>query len=197
MRSIAALLALAASALAYQVTEPTNATGWTITGPNVVAWNKVSTDAANFTILLVNQNVNPPTSQQLAALVDGSLGKTTVNPPSGGWKTGSGFQVNLVQDAEHPDTILAQSGQFSITQASASLSSTVTGTSASAGTGTLTVTPSGTSAAGSTAGSTTDALNPTSSDTSTTPTGSNAASASMGKQAGLFAGLALLGAFLA
>ena len=60
-----------------------------------------------------------------------------------------------------------------------------------------TVTPTGTSGSVATTAGTTDALNPTSSDTSTTPTGSNAAAASMGKQAGLFAGLALLGAFLA
>ena len=46
---------LAASAFAYQVTEPTNATGWTTAGSNVVAWDKVSTDPANFTIVLVNQ----------------------------------------------------------------------------------------------------------------------------------------------
>ena len=55
MRSLAALLALAASALAYQVTQPTNSTGWTTSGPNVVAWDMVSTDPANFTILLVNE----------------------------------------------------------------------------------------------------------------------------------------------
>ena len=55
MRSIAALLAFAASALAYQVTGPTNATGWTLSGPNVVSWNMVSTDRSNFTIVLVNQ----------------------------------------------------------------------------------------------------------------------------------------------
>lgn len=55
MRSIAVLLALAASALAYQVTEPDSVTGWTTAGSNVVSWDKVSTDAANFTIVLVNQ----------------------------------------------------------------------------------------------------------------------------------------------
>lgn len=55
MRSIAALLAFAASALAFQVTQPTNGTGWTITGPNTVAWDAVDTDPANFTIVLVNQ----------------------------------------------------------------------------------------------------------------------------------------------
>ena len=55
MRTVAALLAFAASALAYAVTEPAPSTGWTTTGPNVVAWNMVSTDPANFTIVLSNQ----------------------------------------------------------------------------------------------------------------------------------------------
>lgn len=68
----------------------------------------------------------------LAALVDGSLGNTTVNPPSGGWKTGQGFQVNFVQDTEHTNTILAQSGKFDIKAATSSVSSTAT-----AGTGVL------------------------------------------------------------
>ncbi|KAJ3003696.1 hypothetical protein NUW54_g5170 [Trametes sanguinea] len=57
---------------------------------------------------------------------------------------------------------------------------------------------SGTGSSGSSGSSGTEstgALNPGTSDTSTTPT--NGAATSMGKQAGLFAGLALLGAFLA
>ncbi|KAJ3015966.1 hypothetical protein NUW54_g908 [Trametes sanguinea] len=48
---------------------------------------------------------------------------------------------------------------------------------------------------GSSGTESTGALNPGTSDTSTTP--NNGAATSMGKQAGLFAGLALLGAFLA
>ena len=77
--------------------------------------------------------MSPPTSQVLAALVDGSLGTTNVNPPSGGWKTGKGFQVNLVKDAEDLNTILAQSPQFEITNPVSSTAS-VTATS---GSGTL------------------------------------------------------------
>ena len=155
MRSIAALLAFAASALAFQVTQPTNATGWSTAGSNVVAWTSVSTDAANFTIVLVNQvrppavrhpqapisqkdrqNVFPPTTQILAALVDSSLGNTTVNPPSGGWKSGAGFQVNLVKDDTDLNTILAQSPQFTIAAASTTQSAT-TSAIATSGTGTL------------------------------------------------------------
>lgn len=56
----------------------------------------------------------PNGDQVLNALVDGTLGNITCNPPSGGWPTGSGFRVNLVQDAQHLSSILAQSSQFSI-----------------------------------------------------------------------------------
>lgn len=63
-------------------------------------------------------------SQILAALVDGTLGNTTLNPPSGGWPTGSGFRVNLVANDTQLDTILAQSNTFNITDATASASVT-------------------------------------------------------------------------
>ncbi len=55
MRAVLTLLTFAASALAYSVTEPDATTGWTTSGPNVVVWQTVSTDAANFTIVLNNQ----------------------------------------------------------------------------------------------------------------------------------------------
>ncbi|TBU23504.1 hypothetical protein BD311DRAFT_781653 [Dichomitus squalens] len=135
MRSALALLAFAASALAYTVTEPDASTGWTTSGPNVVAWQSVSTDPANFTIVLDNQVQQPPTTQVLDALVVGSEGKITVNPPSGGWKAGKGFRVNLVADTEHLTTILAQSPQFDIVASTSSTFSTaVTATSGSSST---------------------------------------------------------------
>lgn len=56
-----------------------------------------------------------PSDQVLAALVDGKLGTITANPPSAGWPTGTGFRVNLVQDPDSLNTILAQSGEFNIT----------------------------------------------------------------------------------
>lgn len=55
MRAVLALFSFAASALAYSVTEPDATTGWTTSGPNVVVWSMVSTDPANFTIVLDNQ----------------------------------------------------------------------------------------------------------------------------------------------
>lgn len=67
----------------------------------------------------------PNGDQVLNALVNGTLGNITCNPPSGGWPTGDGFRVNLVQDAEHLNSILAQSSQFSIN----STSTTTTGSS--------------------------------------------------------------------
>ena len=82
------------------------------------------------------QKVSPPTQQVLAALVVGTLGQTTVNPPSGGWKTGQGFRVNLVQDSQHLDSILAQSEEFDIT-VSSSTSTFMTATGTNAGTGVM------------------------------------------------------------
>lgn len=54
MRAVATLLAFAASALALQVTAPTNTTGFFTSGSNKVSWQSVSTDPTNFTIVLVN-----------------------------------------------------------------------------------------------------------------------------------------------
>ncbi|PIL36927.1 hypothetical protein GSI_00617 [Ganoderma sinense ZZ0214-1] len=193
MRAVFALLSFAASALAYSVIEPDATTGWTTSGPNVVVWQMVSTDPANFTIVLNNQNVTPATTQVLAALVGGSLGNVTVNPPSGGWKAGKGFRVNLVKDSQDLNSILAQSPQFDIVASSSSTFST--SVSATAGSATLTVPASATTDA--TTGSSASALNPTTSDTSTSPTKSNGASPAMAMSNGLVGALALLGAFLA
>jgi hypothetical protein len=56
MRAALTLLSLAASAFAVAVTQPNASQGWTIgSGQNTVSWSSVSTDRANFTILLVNQ----------------------------------------------------------------------------------------------------------------------------------------------
>ncbi|KAF9006552.1 hypothetical protein BDQ17DRAFT_1540354, partial [Cyathus striatus] len=107
----------AASAFAYQITTPSETVGWTNQGAQSVAWSRVNTDATNFTILLTNEDrsVLPTNNQVLAALVDGTLSKTTVNPPSGGWPVGSSFRINFVQDEQNPNTIYAQSSEFNIT----------------------------------------------------------------------------------
>lgn len=51
---ISVLFALAASTVAYEVTQPTLANGWTTTGPNIIKWNQNSTDRLNFTAVLTN-----------------------------------------------------------------------------------------------------------------------------------------------
>ncbi|KAF8270923.1 hypothetical protein EI94DRAFT_1569491 [Lactarius quietus] len=116
MKFFFTLISSIALASAYSISSPGGAAGWTTAGPNVVTWQRVSTDPLNFTIVLSNQNITPSYSQELNALVDGTLGNITCSAPSTGWPTGDGFQVNFVQDPTHLSTILAQSQQFSITQ---------------------------------------------------------------------------------
>lgn len=45
-------------------------------------------------------------------------GEVFVTPPPGGWPTGTAYQINLVQDSEHLDAVLAQSQQFNIVHGS-------------------------------------------------------------------------------
>ena len=65
----------------------------------------------------------PDNNQMLAAKVDSSLSETTVNAPSGGWPTGSGFRVNFVKNETEQNTILAQSDEFDIKEDTSSSSS--------------------------------------------------------------------------
>ncbi|KAI6035094.1 GPI-anchored small secreted protein [Pisolithus orientalis] len=183
MRVVAAILLSVSSAFAYQVTSPGGSQGWTTSGPNYLTWNRVSTDPLNFTAVLTNTNttVMPINNQVLNALVDGTVGTIQCNPPSGGWPTGDGFRVNLAQDAEHLDSLLAQSDQFSIT------GSTTTGTSTST---------TSASISALTSSATTTSAGTASSDTSTTPTSSSAALPGVDTQSGLLAALAALTAFI-
>lgn len=159
MRSFFAFFALVSSACAYQVLTPTNSSGWTTAGPNTVTWQRVDTDAQNFSMVLVNQNqgVLPGGQEILAALVNGSALTYTVPPPSAGFPVGTGFQVNFVKDAESLSTIYAQSGQFAITSPSSTTSPSKTVASASA-------TPSNPTTATTT--DTSGDLNPTGTSTS-------------------------------
>ncbi|KAF8742451.1 hypothetical protein AX14_004319 [Amanita brunnescens Koide BX004] len=119
---LACVLALTSSAMGYQVTVPNTSENWTNVGGQPLSWQRVDTDPQNFTVVLTN--VNNQNQQVLAALVDGTLGNTTCNPPSGGWPLGNGFRVDFVKDASDLNTILAQSSQFSIVIPSANSSST-------------------------------------------------------------------------
>ncbi|KAG2156241.1 hypothetical protein DEU56DRAFT_226123 [Suillus clintonianus] len=184
MRSFATiLLASITSTLAYQVTAPGDTQGWTTVGPNYLTWVRVDTDPSNFTAVLTNQAVMPQGPQVLNALVDGTLGTIICNPPSGGWPQGSGFRVNLAADAEHLNTLLAQSNQFSINASTSSAGSTSSVTSS---TSTPTTAVALTTAAAST----------TSSDTNTTPTASGAAVLGMKVETGFLTAFAALAAFI-
>jgi hypothetical protein len=66
-----------------------------------------------------------PTGQEiLIATVDGTLDTIAIPPPSGGFPVGTGFQVNFVKDPQDLTTILAQSGQFTITKSNSTSATT-------------------------------------------------------------------------
>jgi hypothetical protein len=127
--SLAILLSLPFVASAYQVLVPNSDPSgeWNTSGSQPLAWSRVDTDPLNFTVILVNQASNPQVDQVLAALVDGTLLSTIVNPPSEGWPSGNGFQVNLVSSTSN-STILAQSTKFTINQTNVTTTSTTQGT---------------------------------------------------------------------
>ncbi|KZT29345.1 hypothetical protein NEOLEDRAFT_1056485 [Neolentinus lepideus HHB14362 ss-1] len=134
MRSYTAvLLSLAASALAYQITSPNANSPWTSTGPNTVTWQRVSTDASNFTLLLTNtdRTVLPDNNQVLVAVVPGDAGSLAVPEPSNGFPVGSSFRLNLVKDPQDVNTIYAQSDEFNIVQSSSTTSASSTVSSSS------------------------------------------------------------------
>ncbi|KAF8969472.1 hypothetical protein BDZ97DRAFT_246515 [Flammula alnicola] len=184
MHAFAYVLAFATSAFAYSVLSPNAAQGWTNQGAQLLTWTRVDTDRQNFTALLTNQQISGYNPQVLDALVDGTLGKINVNPPSGGWPTGSGFRVNLVQDATDLNAILAQSDNFTISQSSSTLSGSTTVNTATGITIITTPTPT-------TSG--TDASN---TDPIVIPT-KNAATSDFHMNAGLLGLLSLLGFALA
>jgi hypothetical protein len=191
MRSAAVLLSLAASAFAIQVTFPSQNDVWSNEGPQTLKWTSVNTDPKSFACILYNPDANiiPAKSESLAANVSTADGTVQLRPPSDGWPTGSGFQVNLVKSENEMSTIYAQSAQFSIKDAS--LVSTTGGSSSVTIARTVAnATPLSTGAATPADGS--SALNP--SETSTTP--KNGALAVMGSQKGVVAIAAVLGAFL-
>ncbi|KAI0248834.1 Ser-Thr-rich glycosyl-phosphatidyl-inositol-anchored membrane family-domain-containing protein [Lactifluus subvellereus] len=163
MRCLFALLSFVATACAYTVLTPGNAAGWTTAGTNTVTWQRVDSDAATFTLVLVNQDKKVlPATQVLAATVDGTKGTLNVNPPSGGFPAGAGFQINFVKDAQNLDAILAQSQQFAIAQSSTTAAASSTAATATDSTAQTTnstggLSPTSTSASKNGAGRTTAA----------------------------------------
>lgn len=137
MFAFVSLLALVASVVALQVTQPSNSSGWTTSGPNTITWSSVSSDKSNFTIVLNNQvsltlrtsashthrlpqESYPEYNEVLESSVETSKDSVTVNPPSGGWVAGAGYRINFVQDADSLNTIYAQSNDFTIEDSSSS-----------------------------------------------------------------------------
>ena len=64
--SLLAALFVVAPALAFTITSPGQSVNWTSTGAQPIAWQRVSTDATTFAVVLVNDvrpaslNANPP-----------------------------------------------------------------------------------------------------------------------------------------
>ncbi|CAE6419034.1 unnamed protein product [Rhizoctonia solani] len=130
--SFVALLSLIASAAAYQVTYPGGDDKWyagTVT--NTFKWERVSTDADSFTLVLTNEDRSllPVNNQQLIATVPGSTGTIEVPAPSGGFPVGKGFRVNMVQSPQNVTTILAQSPEFEIVSGTGTSTTSLTATS--------------------------------------------------------------------
>ncbi|KAJ2931699.1 hypothetical protein H1R20_g5522, partial [Candolleomyces eurysporus] len=199
-------LSLLSAAFAFQVTRPSLTQGWTNNGPQTVSWDRVSTDATNFTILLTNTNRQLlPSDVVLASVADAvAASSVMVPPPSGGWPAAGGsYRVNLVKSATELTTIYAQSTEFNITAGPATASSPSTGTStARTGTNTATTGTTGTGAAnaagGSSSGTSDNAA--TTSDVSSPSVfnnNNNNGASAMSFSAGLFAAAgALIGATL-
>jgi hypothetical protein len=116
MRFAAIVLACATSVLGYSISQPNPSQGWTDNGPQRVVWSRAADDRENVTVVLTNPNRGlMPTDQVLVALLDGSLGNTTVNPPSAGWPSaGEGYVLQFVANATTLNDVLAKSPAFEI-----------------------------------------------------------------------------------
>ncbi|KAJ5734101.1 hypothetical protein N7493_002887 [Penicillium malachiteum] len=133
-------VALAISAGALSVTEPEKGAIIAPSSSVTVKWTSVDTDASRFNIYLVNNAVYPPVNKELAKDIETSKDTYTVN--IGNVPNGHGYQINLVSDASMNTGILAQTGQFNITDSSETSSSSTT---SSATTSSATSTSSSTS----------------------------------------------------
>ena len=135
--SLVALLSAISAVTALQVTSPGNTSSWTSTGSNSIAWQRVSTDPTNFTVVLTNtdRSVLPTNDQVLINFVQAdSQSSTSFDAPDGGLNVGGNYRVNLVKSSDELSTIYAQSDEFEIV-ASDSSSTTSSGTKTSSSTG--------------------------------------------------------------
>ncbi|KAJ7068475.1 GPI-anchored small secreted protein [Mycena amicta] len=184
-----AVVFVASTVSAFTVTSPGTGQNFTTDGSNTVAWTMVPTDRSNFTIVL--SNGNPAEDEELKALVQASDGTTTVDPPAQGWPAPGSqtWRINLVQDSENLDTILAQSSQFTfaapkVTATSSSSSSTATLATVQ--------TPATTSET-----TTTSAQDASPTDTTTTPVTNSSGAAAFGANTALISAFVLLSLVLA
>ncbi|KAF9444254.1 fruit-body specific gene D [Macrolepiota fuliginosa MF-IS2] len=111
----ALFLSFASSSLAYLVNVPNGYQGWKENGPQPLEWSRVDTDAEYFAVVLTNQDRTVlPYDIVLEKYVDGTHLKKEIRLPQDGCPTGDHFRVNLVKSADEPNTIYAQSSEFSI-----------------------------------------------------------------------------------
>ncbi|KAJ6015837.1 hypothetical protein N7540_010428 [Penicillium herquei] len=130
---------------ALSITEPQKGDNIAPSSSVTVKWTSVDTDASSFDIYLVNNAVYPPVNKELAKDIETSKDSYTVN--IGGVPNGHGYQINLVSDASMNTGILAQTGQFNVTDSSETSSSSTT---SSATTSSATTTSSSTGSSTST-----------------------------------------------
>ncbi|KAJ5730949.1 uncharacterized protein N7483_005457 [Penicillium malachiteum] len=109
---------------ALSVTEPQKGSNIGPSSSVTVKWTSVDTDASHFDIYLVNNAVYPPVNKELAKDIETSKDSYTVN--IGDVPNGHGYQINLVSDASMNTGILAQTGQFNVTDSSETSSSSTT-----------------------------------------------------------------------
>ncbi|KIY74220.1 hypothetical protein CYLTODRAFT_416471 [Cylindrobasidium torrendii FP15055 ss-10] len=189
MHAVSFLLALAASAAAYKVTSPAEDDIWKTGSDNTLKWDMVSSDRGNFSVFLTNQDrsILPENNVVLNDYVEGSAGSVVVTAPQGGWPSGKGFRLNLCQDKDHPESILAQSEEFELEKSASSStsagSSSTTARTSATGTGSQSQDASATGSSSDSAAS-----------ASTTPDGAMSITLT---HTGIFAALAAVVAMLA
>lgn len=130
---LTSLFLWSSSCVALLVVTPSASNGWTNQGPQIISWQSNNTNPLEFAIILTNQNRTLlPNDQALSPLIDTDLLTTTISPPAGGWPTpGTNYQVNLVLSAHYPDTVYAQSEEFTIFPAASTTTSISTSMSPS------------------------------------------------------------------
>ncbi|KIY35045.1 hypothetical protein I305_02610 [Cryptococcus gattii E566] len=123
-RSILVLASAAAVAQAIQITAPSNSSGWNTHGWQLIQWTSVITDAQNFTIAISKPNSSSRTN--IVTTLVNTTDDSYIYMPSSDLKAGDGYRISFTS----PDgDILAQSGEFSITDGTSTVSATASANS--------------------------------------------------------------------